>query len=125
MMVVFVVTVDDDVFLIWVLSREVVFVISKTFLGARSRGLITVLVPASLSSSTITPCPVFSPSSLLLLVVEVKLETDETLVGCDEFLDVSEAINAAFTPGSKEFHASKTEAGSKGDGNEFDSSLST
>lgn len=122
-MVVFVVTVDDEVFFIWVLSREVVLVISKTLLGARSRGLMTVLVPASLSNSMITPCSAFSPSSLVL--VEVMLETDEVLVGWVEFDDISEAINAAFTSGAREFQASKTFAGSEGDDNAFDSSLST
>jgi hypothetical protein len=79
MIVVLVVTVDDEVLVTCVDSLEVVLVISNTFFGARSRGLITVLVPASASFSMIIPSSsVFSPlsSELLLLLVEVRLETE-------------------------------------------------
>ena len=98
--------------------------ISKTFSGARSRGLITVLVPVSWQYSTISSsCSVLSPLKSDWLLPEVRLTDDALFVGCVEFEDISEAIKAAFTCGPREFQASKIDAGSKGDGKEEDSSL--
>jgi hypothetical protein len=120
--VVLVVTVEDAVFLTATVSREVVFVISKTLSGARSNGRRIVLVPVSGHSSIMTPSAalLFCSSVLLFsplsseLPEEVKLETD-VFVFKVLAEDISVAIKAARTSGGRVDHASKIEAGNKGD----------
>ena len=124
--VVFVVTVEDAVFITSVLSREVVFVSSKTFFGARSNGLKKVLLPESVSSSTIIPSWSVLSSLLAserLLLPEVRLETEEFLVGCVLFDDISDATSAALTSGLREFQVSKIDIGKRGLGKVEASSL--
>ena len=122
--VVFVVTVDDAVFLTSVDSLEVDLVISKTFFGARSKGRNTVFVPVSAQSSMITPSlSDFSPlsSERLLLLEAVRSDTDAVFVGVPTD-DTSDATKAALTSGAKVFQDSKIEAGNKGEGR-FEASL--
>ena len=56
-----------------------------------------------------------------LLLLEARLDTEDTFVEVTD--DISEAIRAARTSGLKEFHASRIEAGSSGQGKANASSL--
>ena len=122
--VVFVTTVDETVFVTWVVSRDVVLVNSKTLLGARSKGLKIVFTPLSASTSIISPSLSFLASLLAsepLLLLDARLDTEDTFVEATD--DISDAMSAARTSGLKEFHASRIEAGSSGLGNLNASSL--
>lgn len=121
--VVLVMTVDDAFLVTSVDSLDVVLVISNTLSGARSRGLNTVLTPDSGSQVTITPSRSdLSPSSDVLLLPDVRLDTDDTFVGIVDD-DISYAINAARTSGERLVHASRMDAGNKGLGSPDASSL--
>ena len=85
MVVVFVVTVEEPFVFTLTDSREIDFLNSNTFFGARSRGRRVVFVPASLHTSTITSASslllmmLFSSSQLESVLLDVKLDTDEAV----------------------------------------------
>ena len=125
--VVLVVIVDDDAFSTFVVSRELVLMISNTFFGALSRGRKRVSVPASESFSMKDPSSwsfsLLLVSDDLLLVREVKLEIDELFWTDTSAAACSEAISAALTSGERDFQESKIVAGNKGEGRFEASSL--
>mmetsp|Transcript_7571 Transcript_7571/g.20498 ORF Transcript_7571/g.20498 Transcript_7571/m.20498 type:complete len:214 (+) Transcript_7571:1576-2217(+) len=127
MMVVLVVMVDADVFRVVVCSRELVLLISKTLFGARSSGFMTICVPDSGQSSIMMPSCSSGLGSSDVVLLEVKLETDDPLRVCERdspegvlfvvgaalpVVSVSAATRAALTSGSKDAHTARTDFGS-------------